>query len=128
MKIGIVYNWKGLKEENYIYTLDELAELDMDLLIQCLTNPDEWHDSVKAECAWKTWRGKLLCSDAQIESFLNGAYNDDPYDKDEDEDEDKDFVSDWYWANQISNDLYGVSSSTMSKELERFNVSKELIQ
>ena len=121
MKIGIIYNWKGLKEENYIYTLDELAELDMDLLIQCLTNPDEWHDSVKAECAWKTWRGKLLRSDAQIEGFLNGAYNDDPY-------EDEYFVSDWYWANQISNDLYGVSSSTMSKELERFNVPKKLIQ
>ena len=28
---GIIYNWKGLKEENYLYTEEELKQFDNEL-------------------------------------------------------------------------------------------------
>ena len=51
---GIIYNWKGLKEENYLYTAEELKQFDKELYENCIAYPSEWHDSTKAECAWKT--------------------------------------------------------------------------
>lgn len=118
VKIGIIYNWKGLKEENYIYTPKELAKYDPDLLNNCLASPDEWHPSTLAHCAWKTWEGKLLQSDEEVQSFLNGAYNSDYEDE----------AEDWYWVNEVNNNLYGYSSSTMMHETKRLNISEKYLQ
>lgn len=118
VRIGIIYNWKGLKEENYIYTPLELAEYDPTLLTNCLTSPNEWHPSTLSDCAWKTWEGTLLESDDEIRSFLNGDYNSDYEDE----------CADWYWANEADNDLYGHTSHTMVNEIKRLNISEEYLQ
>lgn len=104
---GIIYNWKGLKEENYLYTEDELKQLDIELYKDCVENPDEWHDSQKADCAWKTWMGKLIKDEHELKLFIDGYYNDEPEENE-----------DWYWENVENNDLYGVKSNTMKRIME----------
>jgi hypothetical protein len=113
---AIIYNWKGLKEENYLYTEEELKQFDNELYKDCIENPDEWHDSQKIECAWKTWMGKFIESENELKLFVNGYYNDEP-------DEDVD----WYWENVIDNDLYGRASNTMSEVLDELNLGVGLI-
>ena len=118
MLIGIIYNWKGLKEENYLYTLDEIAESDFDLLIDCLNNPDTFNVSSKPVAANKTWEGRLLKNDDEIKDFLRGCWNDDiELLKGENPGTDYD---DWYWENVLDNDLYGKKSETMKQNLDKF--------
>ena len=114
--IGIIYNWKGLKEENFLYTLEELKEYDKELCEACVDNPTQWHESANAPCAWKTWCGKLLETDNDVRDFLMGKYNDDINN------------GDWYWANQLHNGLYGASSKTMSKAVTEHMIPMELCQ
>ena len=109
---GIVYNWKGLKEENYLYTEEELKKFDEELYEDCMNGkPGEWYDSTKAECAWKTWMGFKIETEDELNAFLSGDYND--MEKTE-EDED------WYWENVECNNLYGYESNTMKEALVEF--------
>jgi hypothetical protein len=108
---GIIYNYKGIKEENYLYTADELKEFDIGLFNMCVLGSGAWHDSNLNDCAWKTWMGKFIESENELKLFLNGYYNDEP-DNDED----------WYWENIEDNDLYGYSSDTMKDVLTELNV------
>lgn len=110
MYVGIIYNWKGLKEENYLYTLDELAEVDFKLLVECLNDPTTFILSQLIPCSWKTWEGRLLKTEEEVIEFLSGKFNDDA----------KCNGPDWYWENCVDNDLYGKDSYTMSEALERF--------
>lgn len=104
---AIIYNWKGLKEENYLYTAEELKVFDKELYEQCVANPNEWHDSSLADCAWKTWMGKLIQDEADLRNFLHGNYNE-THKEDED----------WYWGNMTEdNDLYGEMSTTMQEAI-----------
>ena len=110
---GIIYNWKGLKEENYLYTEEELKQFDNELYEDCIAKPNEWHDSKMPECAWKTWMGILIDSEEMLEKFLSGGFNDlERMEVDED----------WYWDNIEINDLYGYASDTMQNALEKLNV------
>lgn len=118
MLIGIVYNWKGIKEENYLYTLDELAKYDLELLKDCLNNPDGFNDSSKAESANKTWMGRLLKTEEEVKDFLKGDWNDD-IELLKLENPETDY-SDWYWENVRDNALYGEKSGTMKQALEKF--------
>lgn len=118
MFIGIVYNWKGIKEENYLYTLDEMAKYDFELLRDCLNNPDGFNNSSKAESADKTWMGRLLKTDEEVKDFLKGGWNDD-IELLKWENPETDY-SDWYWENVRDNDLYGEKSGTMKQALEKF--------
>ena len=93
MLIGIVYNWKGLKEENYLYTLDEMAKYDFELLRDCLNNPDGFNDSWNDDTELLKW-----------------------------ENPDTDY-SDWYWENVRDNDLYGEKSGTMKQALKKFGLA-----
>ena len=114
---GIVLNWKGLKEENYLYTEEELKRFDNELYDDCITKPNEWHSSAKASCAWKTWEGILINSEEMLEKFLSGGFNDlERMEVDED----------WYWDNIERNDLYGYASDTMQNALEKLNAEVTL--
>ena len=73
MLIGIVCNWKGVKEENYLYTLDEMAKYDFELLKDCLNNSNAFNDSLKSESADKTWMGRLLKTDEEIKDFVSNS-------------------------------------------------------
>ena len=117
MLIGVVYNWKGLKEENYLYTLDEIAKYDFELLKDCINNPETFNDSSKPVSANKTWEGRLLKTDEEVKDFLRGRWNDDiELLKEENPETDYD---DWYWENVLDNDLYGEKSETMKQNLDR---------
>lgn len=109
---GICYNWKGLKEENYLYTTEELKRFDPDLYWDCVQSPDEWHDSTLADCGWKTWMATKIDNERQLRAFISGGYNDT-----EREAEDED----WYWENSLDNDLYGERSDTMKNVLNELN-------
>ena len=104
---GIIYDWKGLKEENYLYTAKELKKFDKELYDNCMAKPHEWHDSTKAECAWKTWMGFRIDDEFVLERFLTGDYNEDLEWE----------VDGWYWENVEDNDLYGYASNTMREAL-----------
>ena len=117
MLIGIVYNWKGLKEENYLYTLDEIAKYDFELLKDCINNPETFNDSSKPVAANKTWEGRLLKTDEEVKDFLRGRCNEDIVClKEENPGTDYDG---WYWENVLDNDLYGEKSETMKRNLDR---------
>lgn len=107
---GIIYNWKGLKEENYLYTEAELKEFDNELYEDCIAKQGVWHDSRKSECTWKTWMGILIDNESMLNSFLDGKFNDV---------ERMEVDEDWYWENVESNDLYGYASNTMQIALQK---------
>ena len=110
---GIIYNWKGLKEENYLYTEEELKRFDKKLYEDCMAKPNEWCYSTMPVCGWKTWDGILIDSEEMLEKFLSGGFNDlERMEVDED----------WYWNNEENNDLYGYASDTMRKTLEKLNM------
>lgn len=107
---GIIYNWRGLKEENYLYTAEELKQFDKELYEDCIHGHlNEFHDSTKADCPWKTWMGFAITEEKYLKMFLEGDYND-TWREEEDED--------WYWENVEDNDLYGYASNTMREVLE----------
>ena len=122
MFVGIIYNWKGLKEENYLYTLDELAKYDFELLKDRINNPGVFNDSTKSMSANKTFMGKLLKTDEEVEGFLTGKYNDN-IEEVQFNNPDTDY-SDWYWENVSDNDLYGERSDTMRDMLQKFCIPK----
>ena len=110
---GIIYNWKGLKEENYLYTEEELRLFDEELYESCMRGKlCEWHDSTKSECPWKTWMGFMITEEKYLKMFLSGQYN---------ETERQDEDCDWYWENVLDNDLYGYPSDTMKQALAERN-------
>ena len=117
MFIGIICNWKGIKEENYLYTLDEMAKYDFELLKDCLNNPEAFNDSLKSKSANKTRMGRLLKTDEEVKDFFRGCWNDDT-ELLKLENPENDY-SDWYWENVQDNDLYGEKSETMKQTLER---------
>ena len=113
---GIIYNWKGLKEENYLSTEEELKQFVIELYEDCMNGkPGEWHDSTKAECAWKTWMGFAITEEKYLKMFLDGDYN---------ETEREEVDEDWYWENVEDNDLYGYVSSTMRDALDEMKGDK----
>ena len=105
---GIIYNWKGLKEENYLYTAEELQRFDKELYEDCMAKPNEWHDSIMPDCSWKTWMGTAIKDKNELEWFLVGNDNDT---------ERVEYDEDWYWENVEDNDLYSCASSTMREAL-----------
>lgn len=114
---GIIYNWKGLKEENYLYTAEELKQFDEELYNDCMNGLLlEWHDSTKAECAWKTWMGFMIIGDDDLKMFLTGVFNEVDRLCLEDDNED------WYWENSRINDLYGHASPTMVNALSELKL------
>lgn len=82
--VMIIYNWKGLKEENYLYTMKELEVRDFELY-QCISNnSSEWCDG--AFCANKTYQAKIVQSYDELICFLKGDFNDYPFASEADND------------------------------------------
>ncbi|MEE1084989.1 MAG: hypothetical protein UH850_14780 [Paludibacteraceae bacterium] len=110
---GIIYNWKGLKEENYLYTAEELKKFDKELYDDCMKKPDKWHDSTMPDCSWKTWMGIAIKDKDELKWFLAGNDNDT---------ERVEYDEDWYWENVEDNDLYGYKSNTMIEALAKMKI------
>lgn len=70
---GIVYNWKGQKEENYLMTGEELMEYDDGLYQDVMLSPDRCGEG--ASCGWKTWTCYRLDTPEEVKGFLTGSHN-----------------------------------------------------
>lgn len=108
---GLIYNWKGLKEENSIYTASELSELDEAFV------PEERYDGAVA--ANKTYMVIRLTGKNQEETeqnirrFLTGEYNKEeviPHD-------------DWYWETVTENFFTGEQNQTTIDYIEKLQLS-----
>ncbi len=108
---GLIYNWKGLKEENSIYTASELSELDEAFV------PEERYDGAVA--ANKTYMVIRLTGKNQEETeqnirrFLTGEYNKEeviPHD-------------DWYWETVTENFFTGEQNQTTIDYVEKLQLS-----
>lgn len=92
--VMVTYNWKCLKEENYLYTLDEFYSRDPEIY-DCVTKcPTEWIDG--SFSSDKTYSAKLVESYDDLMSFIMGEYNDHEWGHK---------VEDWYWEN-CTDDLF----------------------
>jgi hypothetical protein len=118
---GIIYNYKGIKEENYLYTVEELKKFDIGLFNMCVLGSGAWHDSNLVDCAWKTWMGTMIENDEMLWKFLQGHFNNTWR---------TDVDKDWYWENVEDNDLYGgmCKSETMRNALTEFKKRKTTTQ
>ncbi len=95
--VMIIYNWKGLKEENFLYTVEELQERNPNLCSGVVNYPKKWiHDSFSAD---KTYVAKKVTSVEELYQFISGSFNDK---------EASEFNEDWYWA-LADEDLFGVN-------------------
>lgn len=99
--IGVIYNWKGLKEENYLYTPEELKERDPALLECCLKHVVGFHEG-KSPAPNKTIEGRLIGDEERLKKFLGGFYNDTSRES---------IDPDWYWENSME-DVYGKTKYT----------------
>lgn len=79
--IGVVFNWKGTKEENYLLYGSRLREVNKKLFEEIYKNKT----AEKYLSANKSAYFVRLDSRAEVESFLNGKFNEREYAlKDED--------------------------------------------
>ena len=108
---GIIYDWKGLKEENSLYTEEELKRLDDDFV------PAERYDGAIA--ANKTYMAIRLTgntpeeTDNNVREFLTGKYN---------EVADMPPVDGWYWETVEENFFTGEKNETTLAYIERLNI------
>ncbi len=94
--VMIIYNWKGLKEENYLYTVEELQKRNPELCAGVVEFPDKWiHDGFSNN---KTYVAKKVTSLDELRQFVGGIFNDT---------ESAERITDWYWENS-KEDLFGV--------------------
>lgn len=95
--VMIIYDWKGLKEENYLYTVEELRKRNSELCSGVIEFPEKWiHDSFSAD---KTYMAKKVTSVEELYQFISGSFNDT---------EATEFNEDWYWV-LADEDLFGVN-------------------
>ena len=102
--VMIIYNWKGLKEENYLYTVEELQKRNPELCAGVIEFPEKWiNDSFSAN---KTYVAKKVTSANELYDFIAGKFNDtEMYEIDED----------WYWV-LGDEDLFGVNDDLFGQK------------
>lgn len=108
---GIVYNWKGLKEENSIYTANQLKELDK-AFVQ-VEMYDGSFDANKTYSAFKLTGSSQDETLSNIRSFLTGKYNDSP------------MHEDWYWETVRTNLFTGEENATTNEYINRLNLKEK---
>ena len=108
---GLIENWKGLMEENFIYTKAELEKYDPELC-EALESEAEASSSLPAT-ANRTLVGRRLDNKEELVKFLSGQWNDQ-----------EDNPTDWYWKNSETNNFYGDDSSTMRAALKLYQRDK----
>ena len=111
---GIIYDWKGLKEENSIYTAAQLKELDEAFV------PEDRYDGAIA--ANKTYMAIRLTgktpeeTDQNVREFLTGRYN---------EAGDIEYIEGWYWETGEENFFTGEKNETTLEYIDRLQIPPE---
>lgn len=111
---GLLYNWKGLKEENSLYTAAQLKELD-----EAFVPEDRYDGAIAANKTYMAIRltGKTQEeTDQNVRDFLTGKYN---------EDGDVEYIEGWYWETVDENFFTGEKNETTLKYIDRLNIPSE---
>ena len=111
---GLLYNWKGLKEENSLYTAAQLKELD-----EAFVSEDRYDGAIAANKTYMAIRltGKTQEeTDQNVRDFLTGKYN---------EAGDMEYIEGWYWETVDENFFTGEKNETTLKYIDRLHISPE---
>lgn len=111
---GLLYNWKGLKEENSLYTAAQLKELD-----EAFVPEDRYDGAIAANKTYMAIRltGKTQEeTDQNVRDFLTGKYN---------EAGDVEYIEGWYWETVDENFFTGEKNETTLKYIDRLNIPSE---
>jgi antirestriction protein ArdC len=111
---GLIYDWKGLKEENSIYTADQLKELD-----EAFVPEDRYDGAVAANKTYMAIRltGKTQEeTDQNVREFLTGRYN---------EAGDIEYIEGWYWETVDENFFTGEKNETTLEYIDRLQIPPE---
>ena len=111
---GLLYNWKGLKEENSLYTAAQLKELD-----EAFVPEDRYDGAIAANKTYMAIRltGKTQEeTDQNVRDFLTGKYN---------EAGDMEYIEGWYWETVDENFFTGEKNETTLKYIDRLNIPSE---
>lgn len=110
---GVVYDWKGLKEENTIYTTEQLQEhmpgFDSQADLQ-----EGAFDANKTYTVIKLNGSEETETRYKVQSFLTGKYNYAP-----------EGIDDWYWETRSDNLFTGEANPTADKIIQYFNLKGE---
>ena len=110
---GVVYDWKGLKEENTIYTTEQLQEhmpgFDSQADLQ-----EGAFDANKTYTVIKLNGSEETETRYKVQSFLTGKYNYAP-----------EGIDDWYWETRSDNLFTGEANPTAEKIIQYFNLKGE---
>ncbi len=110
---GIVYDWKGLKEENTLYTAEQLQEhmpgFDSQTDLQ-----EGAFDANKTYTVIKLNGSEEAETIHKVQSFLTGKYNYAP-----------EGIDDWYWETRTDNLFTGEANPTAEKIIQYFNLKGE---
>lgn len=145
---GLIRNYQGLHEENFVYTEEQMRQYDPAVINQ-LKIIEISNGSCKWTDAYPRWGNDTadVCkihNEEGLRQFLEGAYNydqndlDDYYDSEEENKKDEngelgDWRDDYYWINSTENYYYGLPNSpeddsdenpTMKYILENFDFNK----
>ena len=108
---GIIYDWKGLKEENSLYTAEQLKELDEAFVPQERYDGAFWGN--KTYMAFRLSGSTSEETDENIRAFLTGKYN---------ESADMPYVEGWYWETVKENLFTGERNETTLEHIRRLQI------
>lgn len=112
---GIIYDWKGLKEENSLYTVQQLKELDPSFV----ADVEQYEGDFAGN---KTYTAIKLTGETPVETmnnvrkFLTGAYNATEY---------TDSVPGWYWETVDTNLFTNEWNATTLEYIKRLDIKDE---
>lgn len=111
--IGVICDWSGYSEHNYLYTPKQLSDRDPDLLYRLIAEETGSIITKRKNTAFvqsdvlsdtnKTAVGFLIENRKMLFSFLSGFYN-----------ENKENNESWYWEN-VEFDLYALKDTKLMK-------------
>ena len=126
---GVIYNWKGLKEENSVYTEEQMRLYEPNVVVykDVIYDDDDRYSCYDAGFAPnKTYQIYKINNEEQLRAFLSGELNDDiSYYEDSEGGPDEngeygDWRDGWYWENVAENLWTGHENQTMQYILENF--------
>ena len=108
---GIIYDWKGLKEENSLYTVKQLKLLDESYVPQERYDGAFWGN--KTYMAFRLTGRTPEETDENIRAFLTGRYN---------ESADMPYIEGWYWETVGENLFTGEKNETTLEHIRRLQI------
>ena len=118
---GLIYNWKGLKEENYVYTRSQLHKLDENFDAKA----DRYDGAIAANKTYMVIRlegGSEEETEQIIRDFLTGKYNE------EDLGSEAEPVEGWYWETVTEDFFTGEKNQTAEALIHLFGLREDQLR